>query len=231
MIDFSIKNLGEFEYDNQNWLQHLKNPFDRKIRSEVCLLLPLFINRSIKKHFPIKTLLEMIDSSIKNFGKLDYDKQNRLQHLKNPSDQIVRSNVYLLLPLYKNRNESIPKKFPIKTITERIDSSIKNLGHIESVLFKSVLIRNFFVMDQFISSGNAVAIQCNPHFKFFGRTWISWCCRLFFLSYLTSLGFSTQESIIFKCALVGNFFVATRFLTIRWRQHCDENQHASAWAV
>jgi hypothetical protein len=112
----------------------------------------------------------MIDSSIKNFGKLDYDKQNRLQHLKNPSDQIVRSNVYLLLPLYKNRNESMPKKFPIKTITERIDSSIKNLGHIESILFKSVSIRNFFVTDQFISSGNAVAIQCNPHFKFFGRT-------------------------------------------------------------
>ena len=45
---------------------------------------------------------------------------------------------------------SIPKKFPIKTILERTDSSIKNLGQVESTVFKSVLIRNFFVMNQFV---------------------------------------------------------------------------------
>jgi hypothetical protein len=56
------------------------------------------------------------------------------------------------LPLYKYRNESVPKKFPIKKITERTDSSIKNLGQVESVLIESALIRNIFVMDRFMRS-------------------------------------------------------------------------------
>ncbi len=60
------------------------------------------------------------------------------------------SELYHLLPLYKIRNESISKKFPIKTISERTDSSIKNLGQVESIIFKSVSIRNVFVMDRFM---------------------------------------------------------------------------------
>ena len=32
------------------------------------------------KNFPIKTLLEMIDSSVKSLGDVEYDKQNCLQH-------------------------------------------------------------------------------------------------------------------------------------------------------
>ena len=53
-----------------------KIQFDRKIRSVVYLLLPLYINRSTTKYFPIETIPERTDSSIKNLGKVEYDKQN-----------------------------------------------------------------------------------------------------------------------------------------------------------
>ena len=56
-----------------------KPKFDRKIRSEVHLFLLLYINWSITKKFPIKILLEMMDSSVKSLGEVKYDKQNRLQ--------------------------------------------------------------------------------------------------------------------------------------------------------
>ena len=58
---------------------NIKNPqLGRRIRSEGYLLLPLHINRSITKKFPIEILLEMIDSNIKNLGEAEYDKQNWL---------------------------------------------------------------------------------------------------------------------------------------------------------
>ena len=44
-----------------------------KSRSEVYLVLPLYINRSITKIFLIKTILEMIDSSVKSLGVVEYD--------------------------------------------------------------------------------------------------------------------------------------------------------------
>ena len=40
----------------------------------------------------------------------------------------IRSEGHLLLPLHKNR--FITKKFPIKALSEMIDSSIKNLGEV-----------------------------------------------------------------------------------------------------
>ena len=46
--------------------------------------LPLYKNRLITKKFPIKTLLEMIDSGIKILEEVEYDKQNSLQHQKSP---------------------------------------------------------------------------------------------------------------------------------------------------
>ncbi len=53
---------------------NIKHPqFRRKIRSEAYLLVPLFINRSVTKNFLIKTLLKLIDSSIINFGDVEYD--------------------------------------------------------------------------------------------------------------------------------------------------------------
>ena len=55
----------------------IKKPqLSRKTRSEVYLLLPLYINRSITKKFPIETLLKMIDSSVKNLGKVEKNEQN-----------------------------------------------------------------------------------------------------------------------------------------------------------
>ena len=43
------------------------------------ILLSRYINRSTTKKFPIGTLLEKTDSSIKNLGEVEYDKQNRLK--------------------------------------------------------------------------------------------------------------------------------------------------------
>ena len=129
MINSSVKNLGKVEYDNQNCLKHQKNPVCRKVRSEVYVLLLLYINRSITKKFPTETLLEMIDSSIKNPGGIEYDNQNCLKQEKNPVCRKVRSEVYILLLLYINR--SITKKFPIETLLEMMDSNVKNLGKVE----------------------------------------------------------------------------------------------------
>jgi hypothetical protein len=41
-------------------------------------LLPLFINQSTAKNFPIEIFLKLIDSSIKNLGEFEYDNQNWL---------------------------------------------------------------------------------------------------------------------------------------------------------
>jgi hypothetical protein len=40
----------------------------------------LHINWSIRKRFPIETLLKMIDSSVRSLGEVEYDNQNGLQH-------------------------------------------------------------------------------------------------------------------------------------------------------
>ena len=42
-------------------------------KSEVYLFLLLYINRSITENFPIEILLEMMDSSVKSLGKVEYD--------------------------------------------------------------------------------------------------------------------------------------------------------------
>jgi hypothetical protein len=115
---------------------------------------PVCTNRSISKKFPIKTLLEMIDSSERSLGEVEYDKQNWLQYRETRVRLKIQTEVHLLLLLFKNLKQPIPKNFPIKTISERTHSSIKNLGQVESVISKSVLVRNIFVMDQFIKSGN-----------------------------------------------------------------------------
>ena len=50
-----------------------KPQLSRKTQSEVYLVLPLYINRSITKKFPIETIPEMIDSSVKSLEKVEYD--------------------------------------------------------------------------------------------------------------------------------------------------------------
>ena len=74
MMDSSVKSLGKVEYDNQNCLKDKKNPVCRKIQSEVYVLLLLYINRSITIKFLIETPLKMIESSVRNLGKVKYDK-------------------------------------------------------------------------------------------------------------------------------------------------------------
>jgi len=65
----------------------------------------------------------------------------------------IQNEVNLLLALYINR--SLTKNFPIEPLLKMIDYSVKNSGEVESISFKSVLIRNFFVMDRFMYSGNS----------------------------------------------------------------------------
>ena len=66
------KMMSKIAYD-------IKKPqFGRKIRSEVNLQIPLHINRSMTKYFPIKTYMEIMDSSVKNLGEAEYDKRNWL---------------------------------------------------------------------------------------------------------------------------------------------------------
>ncbi len=101
----------------------------RKIRIEGYYLLLLYKNRSITKKFPIKTLLKMMDSSIENNEKVEYDKENCVQREKIQSGRKIRSEGYILWPQFKNR--SITKKFLIRTYLEMIDSNIKNHGEVE----------------------------------------------------------------------------------------------------
>jgi len=103
--------------------------FGRKIRSEIHLLSSPDIKRSTTEKFPIKTHLEMIDSSVISYGEVEYDNQNCLQHQKTPVCPKSRSEFYLILTLYINR--SVTKKFPIETRLEIIDSSVRSLGEVE----------------------------------------------------------------------------------------------------
>ncbi len=103
-----------------------KPKFDRKIWSEGHLLLSLFINRSLTKKFPTKRILKTVDSSVRNLGKVEYDKQNWLQHQQ--SQIRPKNSKWGLPPLPMNINRFITKYFPIETIRERTYSSIKTLG-------------------------------------------------------------------------------------------------------
>ncbi len=124
-------------------------------------------------------------------------------------DSKIQTEVLLLLSLSKIRNRPIPKKFPIKTISERTDSSIKNLGQVESVLSKSVLIRKFLLSTDLCTVAfmqDLWFMQGKTHFEFFSQTLISWCCRQFCLSYSTSPWLFTLESVLSEIVLIGNFF-------------------------
>ncbi len=95
----SIKYHGKIEYDKQNCLQHEKMQSGRKTRSAGYLLLPLYKNRCITKKFPIKKVLEMMDSGIKNHAKVEYDKQNCVQRETIQSGRKIRTRGYVLLPI------------------------------------------------------------------------------------------------------------------------------------
>ena len=132
MIDSSVRSLGEVKYDNKNCLKRQKTPVRPK--SLKCgpplILLSRYINRSTTKTFPVETLLEKTDSSIKNLGEVEYDKQSRLK-LRNPQAWPKWYSKWGLppFPLYINR--SITKDFPIETVLKRTDSSVRNLEEVE----------------------------------------------------------------------------------------------------
>jgi hypothetical protein len=103
-IDCSVRSPREFEYGNQIATDIKKPKSGWKIRSEVYLQLPLYKNwnRSITKKFPIETLLELIDSSARSLGEVEYDNNNWLAQQKTPVRQKIWSEGYLLLSLYIN---------------------------------------------------------------------------------------------------------------------------------
>ena len=82
---------------------NVKKPkFSPKIRNEGHLLLSLYISWSVTKNFPTETLLEMIDSSVRNPGEVEYDKQKLLQHQKIQVRPLFANHVKVLRPLHKN---------------------------------------------------------------------------------------------------------------------------------
>jgi len=151
-IDFSVRNLGEVEYDKPNWLQHQKSKFGRIIRSEVYLLLPLCINRSIKKYFPIETIPERTDSSIRNLGKDEYDKQNWLQQhvakLRSRWLQWIFRTFLWFTTSGCTRVLWCCNQFCLSY------STFRRSFMLESIISKSVSIRKFLVTDWFMYSGN-----------------------------------------------------------------------------
>ena len=83
----------------------------------------LYINRSITKNFLFKILLETINSSRKNPEEVEHDQQSNQQHQKPKLGPKIRSQDYLVSPLYINW--SIIKTFLIKILLEMINSSRK----------------------------------------------------------------------------------------------------------
>ncbi len=129
---------------------------------------------------------------------------------KNPVCRKIRSESYLLLPLYINR--SITKKFLIKTLLKMTDSTCPRFFMLESVLSVIVLIGNFLVWTHFEFC--KVAIGGKAHFPFFSQTLIFWCRSQFWLSYSNSPRFFLLETIISKNFSLGNIFVMDRFLLV-----------------
>ena len=97
--------------------------------AHVHLLLPLYINRPITKMFPIETLLEMMDSSTKNLGEFEYDNKNCHRHQK--TQVWLKNSKRGLPPLATVRKSVHNKNFPIGTLLERIDSSVRSSGEFE----------------------------------------------------------------------------------------------------
>ena len=64
-------------------------------------------------------------------------------------------------------DQSLTKKFPIETLLEVIVSSAKSLGEVESVISRSVSVRNFLLRIDLCE----VTICGEPHFEFSGQTW------------------------------------------------------------
>ena len=82
MIGSSVKYTGEVEYDKQNWLQHQKTQAWPK-NSKWGLNPIATVHKSVHiKKFPTKRFLKTVDSSVRNPGKFEYDKQNWLRHQK-----------------------------------------------------------------------------------------------------------------------------------------------------
>ncbi len=79
-IDSSVKNLGEIEYDKQNYLRQWQIGIRPQNSQCTCVTVTVSGNLFATKKFPIKILLEMIVSSRKQLGEAEYDKQIHPQY-------------------------------------------------------------------------------------------------------------------------------------------------------
>jgi len=182
-MDYSVKNLGEVEYDKQSRLPHQIAKFRQIIQSEVYFLLLLRMNRSITNKFPIETLLEMIDSSIKNLGKAEYDRHNRLQH------HVAKLRSRWLQWIFRT--------FPWFTTSDWtwfydvVACSVYHIRLPQGFLCYNLFFPKLLQLGTFLlwTDFCKVAIGRRSHFEFFGQTSVFWRCGLFCLSNSASEGF------------------------------------------
>ena len=97
----------------------------------------------------------MIDSSVRSLGEVEsiISKSVLIRNFLVMDRFSEKFDVHIATVLYINR--SLTKYFPIETLLKMVDSSVRSPEKVESIIFKSVLIRNFFVMDRFMYSGNS----------------------------------------------------------------------------
>ena len=88
MANSNVKNHGEVEYNKQTVYNFRKIKFDELLVSYtqtsqyIYPTVTMYGNPVATKKFLIKTLSKMINSSVKNPAKVEYDKQNCLQYQK-----------------------------------------------------------------------------------------------------------------------------------------------------
>ena len=182
-----------------------KTKFRQIIQSEVYFLLLLRMNRSITKKFPIETLLEMIDSSIRNLGKAEYDRYNRLQQ------HVAKLRSRWLQWIFRT--------FPWFTTSDwtwfydDVASSAYPIRLPQGFLCYNLFFPELFQLGTFLlwTDFCKVAIGGRSHFEFFRPNFgflTLWSVLLIKFGFR---GFLTLESTVFKTRLVGNFFVVGRF--------------------
>ena len=184
-MDSSVKTLGNSNMLSKIGYNITKTKFGRKIWSEIYLLLPLYINRPTKKKLPTKRILKTIDSSVRNLGEVEYDKQNWLQHQK---PQVWTNNSKWGLPPIATVHKSVHNKiFPNwnNSRPERTDSSIRNLGEVK--YDEQNWLQHHET--QVVNHGKVR----KTHWSHLECNFATWCCSQFCISCSTSPRFLMLE--------------------------------------
>ena len=177
-----------------------------RIWSEVHILLPLFINRSRAKNFPVETFLKVIVPSIKNLGEFEYGKQNCHRHQK--TQVWLKNSKWGLPPVTTvQKLKSVHNKnFPTETLLKTIVSKIKNRGKLNILTETGYNIKKPQLAEKTEVKVILLSLYINwsiaKHFliKTLLKMTDSTCPRFFML-----------ESVLSEIVLIGNFFGMDRF--------------------